>query len=738
MELNERQKEAIETTEGPVLVLAGAGSGKTRVLTERIAHIIDSGKAKPWEILAITFTNKAAAEMRERIADTVDFDISGMWVSTFHAMCVRILRRYAEYLGYTPSFVIYDRADTERLMRAILEDFGLKGTYSDKELISVISSYKNSAQTETFGKYAEKRMEISSQEAERIYEAFEVRMRDQNAMDFDDLLHNTRFLLANEEEPRSYYQNKFRYVLIDEYQDTNPVQYEIAKLLSEGTGNLFAVGDDDQSIYAFRGATIRNILEFEKDFPGARVIRLEQNYRSTQQILDVANAIIGHNTGRQGKTLWSSLEAGELPLIYNAKDEREEASYICQDIRRLHEEEDMPLSEIAVLYRARTISRILEEKLNNNGIRYRVYGGQSFYDRKEIKDMVAYLSLIASPQSDIHLLRIINTPKRGIGEMKLQQLKRVVDEKGLSYMEALLDREAFAQDKVLGKKADEFAQMYHAISEDYETLPVHEIVERVYEQSGYKKMLQEEKTNESRARMENIEELIRGAYEYDENEGGGFIDYLQRLTLMTDQDRAGSPDDVVTLMTMHASKGLEFDAVYLAGMVENVFPNQRAIEEDQLEEERRLCYVAVTRAKKQLVLVSTHSRRAGGRPQPSELSRFLLEIPEEQVRMQDPIREAQEKAAAAPKRFMATSSASRKARPEPQFFTGGHVIVPKQKSDEETDAFKVGVRVHHKLFGNGIITKLTDSRTGMIALVDYESAGAKSMMLRYAALEILD
>lgn len=738
MELNERQREAIETTEGPVLVLAGAGSGKTRVLTERIAHIIDTGKARPWEVLALTFTNKAAAEMRERLARNADFDVKDMWVSTFHAMCVRILRRYAEYLGYTSSFVIYDTADTERLMRTILEDFGLRGTYAEKELVRKISAYKNSVPSVSFGAYCAERMEISPEEAERIYEAYEVRMRDQNAMDFDDLLHNTRFLLANEDEPREYYQNRFRYVLIDEYQDTNPVQYEIAKLLSAGTGNLFAVGDDDQSIYAFRGATLRNILEFEQDFPGARIIRLEQNYRSTQQILDVANAIIANNGSRRGKTLWSSVSDGEIPLIYNAKDEREEASYICQDIRRLHEEEGVPFSEIAVLYRARTISRILEEKLNNNAIGYRVYGSQSFFDRREIKDMVAYLSLIASPQSDVHLLRIINTPKRGIGEMKLQQLKRLVDEKGISYMEALLDQEAFAQDKVLGKKAEEFADMYHAICEDHETLPVHEVVERVYERTGYKKMLQEEKTMESRARMENIEELIRGACEYDEQEGGSFVDYLQQLTLMTDQDRGAGADEAVTLMTMHSSKGLEFDAVYLAGMVENVFPSYQSLQEDQLEEERRLCYVAVTRAKKRLVLVSTHSRRANGRPQPSEFSRFLREIPEGSVRIQDPIREAQEKAAAAPKRFMATTSASRKARPEPQFFTGGHVIVPKKKPDEVTDEYQVGVRVHHKLFGNGVITKLTDSRTGLIALVDYESAGAKPMMLSYAALEILE
>ncbi|MBD5560893.1 MAG: UvrD-helicase domain-containing protein [Clostridia bacterium] len=736
MELNDRQKEAVETTEGPVLVLAGAGSGKTRVLTERVAHLVSSGKAQPWEILAITFTNKAAAEMRERIAARVDFDTKGMWISTFHSMCVRILRTYADYLGYTSNFVIYDSSDAERLMRGILEDVGRKGELSEKELVSCISAYKNAAKKESFGRYAEERMDISADEAERLYETYEVRMREQNAMDFDDLLHNTRLLLEQEEDPREHFQKKFRYVMIDEYQDTNPVQYEIAKLLSGGWGNLFAVGDDDQSIYAFRGATLRNILEFEEDFPGAKVIRLEQNYRSTQKILEVANAIISENASRRGKTLWSADESGEVPLVYNAKDEREEASYICQDMRRLHEE-GMPYSEMAVLYRTRNISRILEEKLNNNGIRYRVYGGQSFYERKEIKDLVAYLSLIVSPQSDVHLLRVINTPKRGIGEMKLQQLKRIVDEQGISYMDALLNQSDYITDKVLSKKAAEFASMYHDISLNHESLPVHEIVARVYERTGYHKMLSEEKTLESRHRMENIEELIRGAMEFDETGEGTFADYLQQLTLMTDTD-GGGDGEAVTLMTMHAAKGLEFDSVYLAGMVENIFPLQRAVEAGEIEEERRLCYVAVTRAKKRLAMISTHSRRAYGRPQPSELSRFLKEIPDSLIRLVDPVQEAQEKQQAAPKRFMSSTSSSRKARPEPQFFTGGRLVAPKAKPESATEGFQVGVRVRHSLFGEGVITRLAETKLGRAAFIDYENAGAKQMLLAYAALEIVE
>lgn len=736
MDLNDRQREAIETTEGPVLVLAGAGSGKTRVLTERVAHLIESGKAQPWEILSITFTNKAAAEMRERIAAAVDFDIKGMWISTFHSMCVRILRAYAEYLGYTPNFVIYDTSDSERLMRSVLEDVGRRSDISEKDLVRLMSAYKNADRDIRFGEYAADLLGINASEAERLFEAYEVRMREQNAMDFDDLLHNTRLLLEEEEDPREHYQQKFKYVLIDEYQDTNPVQYQIAKLLSGGHGNLFAVGDDDQSIYAFRGASLRNILEFEQDFPGAKVIRLEQNYRSTQQILQIANAIIKNNQERNGKTIWSSDESGELPLIYNAKDEREEASYICQDVRRMYEA-GVPYSEMAVLYRTRTISRILEEKLNNNGISYRVYGGQSFYDRKEIKDLVAYLSLIVSPQSDVHLLRIINTPKRGIGEMKLQQLKRIVDDQGISYMDVLMNQADYINDKVLSKKAEEFAKMYDAICEDYESLPVREIVERVYELSGYKRMLSEEKSAEAKHRMENIEELIRSAREYDESGDGNFIDYLQHLTLMTDQDR-GSSDEAVTLMTVHASKGLEFDSVYLAGMVEGVFPLQKAIDEHKEEEERRLCYVAVTRAKKRLIMISTHSRRAYGRPQQSEFSRFLREIPEGMVRIVDPVQEAQERQQAAPKRFMTSSSASRKARPEPQFFTGGRLVKPRAKPPESTEGFQVGVRVRHQLFGSGVITRLTESKLGRVAVVDYDGSGAKQMILAYAALEILE
>ncbi len=719
--LNEKQQQAVDKTEGAVLVLAGAGSGKTRVLTQRVAHLLNSGKARPWEILAITFTNKAAAEMRERIEDVVEFDIRDMWVSTFHAMCVRMLRRYADRIGYSSNFLIYDTMDTLRVIKNILDELGLKDdkAYGERYIRNLISKYKNDDSKMSFADYVKEINPVVEDFAQDIFDRFQAQLKRQNAMDFDDLLLNTLAMLQSDSEAREYYQTKFKYVMVDEYQDTNMTQYSLVKILAEGHGNLFVVGDDDQSIYAFRGANIRNILEFEKDFPGAVTIRLEQNYRSDKKILDVANCIIQNNEGRKGKTLWSEIEDGIKPCLYSAQNDGDEAACIARNIQQITQQ-GTSFSDIAVLYRMHTLSRILEEKLRMYAIPYRVYGGQSFYERKEIKDIVAYLNLIANPAADIHLLRVINVPKRGIGDAKITMLRELAAGNNMSLMDVIQNAEQLIADKAMKKKAQEFAAIHSAISQDYETLTVHEIIERAYEKTGYKRMLEEEGTPEAQMRMENVEELINSSYEYEEKEEASFEGFLQNITLITDLDSMDEQDGV-TLMTMHAAKGLEYDVVYVAGMDENIFPSQRAIDEDSIEEERRLCYVAVTRAKKKLFLLHAHMRSLYGRLQPSKRSRFLDEVKSEFLNDISPI----------PKATAAQSNEKKK------FFSGG-MRTEKIKPQKVSGDFGVGTVVAHKMFGQGEIKTIAGDGDARVATVNFDKVGQKKMFLAFAALEIVE
>jgi len=720
--LNEKQREAVETTEGAVLVLAGAGSGKTRVLTQRVAHLINTGKAKPWEILSITFTNKAAAEMKERIEETVDFDIRDMWVSTFHSMCVRILRRFAESIGYTGNFLIYDTLDTQRVIKTVLEELNIKDdkTYGDKYMRNLISRYKNDNVTRDFGAYAEEVNPFIAEYAGEIFERYEIKMKRQNAMDFDDLLLNTYQVLEKDGQARDYYQKKFKYILVDEYQDTNMVQYKLVKILAQGHGNIFVVGDDDQSIYAFRGATIRNILEFEKDYPGAKVIRLEQNYRSDKRILDVANCIISNNEGRKGKTLWSDISDGQRPIVYMAKNEVDEATRIAQDIQQAVTQLDVEYKDIAVLYRVHTLSRVLEEKLRMYSIPYRVYGGTSFYGRKEIKDMVAYLNLIVNPAADTQLLRVINSPKRGIGDAKVMMLGDIAESHGIPMLEVIKNSDVLVADKALKKKADEFNALYEAISDGYESMSVPDIIERAYIATGYKRMLEDENTPEAKMRMENVEELINSAYPQEGAEEESLESFLQNITLITDLDSMDEQGGV-TLMTMHAAKGLEFDVVYIAGMDENIFPSRRSLEEDNLEEERRLCYVAVTRAKKKLYMLYSQVRSLYGRLQPSTKSRFLDEVDAELLDDLTPVK------------TVTASMADEKKK----FFSGGmkqEKITPKTVTGD----FSEGTIVAHKLFGRGQIKSIMGEGDSRVAVVDFETAGQKKMFLAFASLDIID
>lgn len=724
-QLNERQKQAVETISGAVLVLAGAGSGKTRVLTERVAYLINGKNVAPWQILAITFTNKAAQEMKERIAGVVSTDMRDMWISTFHAMCVRMLRRYADSLGYTKNFLIYDTDDTLRLLKKILERMGLKEnkSYSDRYIKNLISKYKNDNTTLDFAQYAEERNPFVADHAGEIFDEYTQELHKQNAMDFDDLLLNTLTLLETVDEARIYYQNKFHYIMVDEYQDTNMVQYKLIKILSGGYGNIFVVGDDDQSIYAFRGANIRNILEFEKDFPGAAVIRLEQNYRSDKKILDVANCVIKNNEGRKGKTLWSNIDDGEKPVLYTAGSEYEEAETIAREIQRLSDE-GTRYADMAILYRIHTLSRILEEKLRLYAVPYRIYGGISFYERKEIKDMIAYLNIIANPAADLQLLRIINTPKRAIGMAKIDALARAAEYGGMSILEVMQKAEALLSDKALIKKAKEFYEMYERMCENAEELTVHELLERAYEISGYKKMLEEEQTPEAEARMENIAELINSAYTYDEEEEASLEGFLQNIALITDLD---SMDDKggVTLMTMHAAKGLEFDTVFIAGMDEAIFPSQRAIDEDNIEEERRLCYVAVTRAKRKLYMLHSNMRTLYGRTQPSVRSRFLDEIDDSllnEIGKKKPVISAKQPASASERKGL---------------FSGGFGFQKKAVPQKVSGDYKIGTIVEHKTFGRGKVKSIAGEGDSRVAVVDFYEAGEKKMFLAFASLKIL-
>lgn len=719
--LNKKQKEAVLETEGAVLVLAGAGSGKTRVLTERVAYLVEQKKVAPWSILAITFTNKAAQEMRERIEATVEVDIRDMWISTFHAMCVRMLRRYAQRAGFTQNFLIYDTDDTIRVLKKILDDLGLKDNkaYAERYMKHLISRYKNDDTLLDFGDWAAKQNPFIEEYAGTVYERYESDLRRQDAMDFDDLLLYMLRILETDDEVRQYYQNKFHYIMVDEYQDTNMVQYRMVKILSQQHQNLFVVGDDDQSIYAFRGANIRNILEFEKDFKGAKVIRLEQNYRSDKKILDVANCIIKNNEGRKGKTLWSEIEAGQKPIHYTANNEYEEAETIAREIQKLALDDNLNYSDMAILYRIHTLTRVLEEKLRIYGIPYRIYGGTSFYERKEIKDMIAYLNIIANPSADIQLLRIINTPKRAIGNAKVETLTAIGASHQMSLMDVMRNAETLIGDAALRNKCAEFLQLYDVLCDEIETMPVHEILERVFIETGYKKMLLDENSIESEGRIENIEELINSAYNHDNEEDASLQSFLQNVALITDLDTMDERGGV-TLMSMHAAKGLEFDTVFVAGMDENIFPSRRAIEEDNIEEERRLCYVAVTRAKKRLYLFHSRMRMLYGRTQPSICSRFLDEIEEGLVEY------AGKKAA--------TQEA--KEAPKKQLFTG-QVNIPKPKKKAAVEGYTAGMQVRHKSFGKGQIKEILGEGDSKVAIVDFEGVGEKKMFLAFAALDII-
>ena len=625
--LNPQQRAAVEQTEGPLLILAGAGSGKTRVLTYRVARLMEKGVA-PWHILAITFTNKAAREMAERVHALAGMESQEAWISTFHACCARILRRDIEKLGYKRHFAIYDEGDTQSVIKSVLKALNLsEKEYPPKALRGIISEAKNRMLTpmewlrETDGDHR-------SQNLYEVYRAYEAALRGNNALDFDDLLIKTLELLTEQPPVLQYYRDRFRYILVDEYQDTNACQYELVRLLAGEHHNLCVVGDDDQSIYGWRGANPNNILDFERDFPECVTIKLEQNYRSTGNILDAANQVIAHNSGRKEKVLWTEADTGERIALFRAMDERDEASFIVRMSQKLMRQGTNP-GNIAVLYRANAQSRVLEETFVRAGVPSRVYGGQRFYERKEVKDILGYLRALVNPDDDVSVRRIINEPRRGIGDATVEKVAAYAEENDMPFLSAVLDWEDLPLSPRPKKTLGEFAELMIDLTEKmYEMKPT-ALVQEIIDRTGYVKALEASGDEESASRIENIKELQGAISEFEaHNPDADLSAFLENVALVSDLDTMNENGGAVTLMTMHSAKGLEFDIVFMSGMEESVFPINRAIfDERQMEEERRLCYVGITRARRRLFLTCAYTRALYNTRNSNAVSRFVDEIP---------------------------------------------------------------------------------------------------------------
>lgn len=628
--LNDKQYEAVCHTDGPLLILAGAGSGKTRVLTHRIAYLIDEKNVNPWNILAITFTNKAAGEMRERVDKIVGFGAESIWVSTFHSMCVKILRRFSDHIGYDTNFTIYDGDDQKAAMKLCLKELNLDPKkFSEKSMLGAISNAKdNLIGVSEFAESAkgDYREEIIA----KVYKKYQNMLRSNNAMDFDDLIVNTVLLFANDDKVLDYYQERFQYIMVDEYQDTNMAQFELVRLLAKKYRNLCVVGDDDQSIYKFRGANIKNILEFEDFFEETKVIKLEQNYRSTSNILNAANAVIKNNTYRKDKALWTDKDGGDKVAFVQLNDSLYEADFVARNIREAVNN-GASYSEFACLYRTNAQSRELEEKFLMNNIPYKIIGGQNFYQRKEIKDVLCYLKTIENGKDDISVRRIINVPKRGIGNTSIEKVATFANENGMGFYETLCIAGEIPTLKSAAGKIKGFTDFIDSCKAKADTDKIRDFVEEVLVEAGYIDELKNENTPESLARLENINEFYGKALDYEESaENPTLSGFLEEVALVADIDNLDEDQDYVVLMTIHSAKGLEFDNVFLTGMEDGLFPGYMAItaeDESEIEEERRLCYVAITRARRKLIMTAAKSRFLRGERQYNNISRFIKEIP---------------------------------------------------------------------------------------------------------------
>ncbi len=778
--LNPKQKEAVLHTDGPLLILAGAGSGKTRVLTHRIAYLIDECGVNPWNIMAITFTNKAAGEMRERVDNLVGFGAESIWVSTFHSSCVRILRRHIENLGYTTSFSIYDSDDQKTLMRQVFKTLDIDTKqFKERSVLAAISSAKDKLITpEEFllnagGDFREKK-------TGEIYKEYQKQLKKNNALDFDDLIVKTVELFQNNPQILDYYQERFRYIMVDEYQDTNMAQFKLVSLLASKYRNLCVVGDDDQSIYRFRGADIQNILSFENTFPGTMVIKLEQNYRSTQNILDAANEVIRHNFGRKDKTLWTANGEGDKILFKQFDTAKDEADFVVRQIR----DSGYSYQDQAVLYRTNAQSRLLEERCIFYNVPYRLVGGVNFYQRKEIKDILAYLKTIANGVDDLSVIRIINVPKRGIGATTIGRVTAFASEHNMSFYDTLKEAK---QIPGIGKAAEKIsrfiAQMEAframAYSEEYS---MKDLIDHILEDTGYEEELQEEGEIEAQTRLENIEELINKAAAYEEDSEHPTLDeFLEQVALVADIDNVDDTEDRVTLMTLHSAKGLEFPKVYLVGMEDGLFPGMMSImsgDKTEMEEERRLCYVGITRAKKELVLTAARQRMINGETRWSKPSRFINEIPPNLLdtdKLQPAFGKSKQDdpgdfglpwdqgSKSGVSRFgMGYNAYASKTTSPPGNSGAGYKnaknsgiggfgssmqsLEPKKKpgfgktftvQKAASLAYKEGDRVKHAKFGEGTVKEIVDGARDYEVTVEFDKGGQKKMLAGFAKLECI-
>ena len=764
--LNEPQKEAVFHTEGPLLILAGAGSGKTRVLTHRIACLIDEKGVNPWNILAITFTNKAAGEMRQRVDSLVNFGSESIWVSTFHSMCVRILRRFIERLGYDNRFTIYDTDDQKTLMREVCRkvDIDTK-VFKERSLLSTISSAKNEMiLPDEFELNAGG--DFGRQKIAKVYREYEAQLKSNNALDFDDLLVKTVQLLETQPDVLEYYQERFRYIMVDEYQDTNTVQFRLVSLLAGKYKNLCVVGDDDQSIYKFRGANIRNILDFEHEFPDARVIKLEQNYRSTGNILNAANGVISHNKGRKEKTLWTDNGEGDKVHLRQFDTAYDEAEFIAEDIRR-EVREGASYNDNAVLYRTNAQSRLFEEKFIAMNIPYKIVGGINFYARREIKDLLAYLKTVDNGQDDLAVRRIINVPKRGIGLTTINRIQESATERGIGFYEALLAPEMIPGVGRSASKLDSFAALIEYFKGRLGQESITDLLREIIEKTGYIESLEAEDKVEAESRIENIDELLNKAAAYEEDcqdrgEEPNLSGFLEEVALVADIDSLEEDQDYVVLMTLHSAKGLEFPHVYLAGMEDGLFPSYMTITSDDnedLEEERRLCYVGITRAERELTLTCARRRMVRGETQYNKLSRFVKEIPmelidtgnkkiekETEIPVQNTYSHAKQAFRAQP--FAAQFGGYGSGRASGMSGTAGGTgkgagkqpFSALQKGSQLTAgkggklSYRVGDRVRHVKFGEGTVLEIKEGGRDYEVTVQFDSAGVRKMFAMFAKL----
>ncbi|WP_209343789.1 UvrD-helicase domain-containing protein [Flavonifractor sp. AGMB03687] len=778
--LNPEQRKAALATEGPLLLLAGAGSGKTTVLIHRIANLMKYGRgadsdevpawvtpedlaflenyvanpdpekkseqerlcrldpAVPWSILAITFTNKAAGELKERLERMLGPAANDVWASTFHSACVRILRRDIDRLGFTSSFTIYDTADSERVIKDIVKDFNLDDkTFSARTVLGYLSRAKDAMQSGAdYLAQCEKAGDFRLVKIAKIYVEYERRLKEANALDFDDIILDTVRLLQQFEEVRTYYQKKFRYVLIDEYQDTNNLQYQLAATLAGGYENICVVGDDDQSIYRFRGATIENILSFENQYKGARVIRLEQNYRSTKNILEASNAVIKNNEGRKGKELWTQHEEGDKVQCYTAMNEHDEAQYVAAQILAGYSA-GRSWKDHAVLYRMNAQSNQIEQAFKRNGIPYRIIGGIRFFDRAEVKDMLAYLSAVNNPGDDLRLSRIINNPPRGIGATTVDRAQSIAQAEGRSLWDVISHARDWPELQKAAPKLGQFTELMDDLRKLSRELPLPEFYEEVVARTGYAVMLEQKKTVEDRTRLENVKELATSIQNYLDNavEETSLSGFLDEIALYTDIDSHDPSEDCAVMMTMHSAKGLEFPVVFVVGVEEGIFPGIRAIgEPEEMEEERRLCYVAMTRAKEKLYMTCASQRMLFGRTNSNRPSRFLGEIPPELVEKSGRLPYGERGEGERPAR----KTAPVRRLFDPGFSLGHSAPAASAPSAEGQAApagggFRMGDMVRHKAFGQGLITKVTPMGGDALVEIAFDSVGTKKLMLKSAS-----